>query len=104
MNEFEILIRHFHAIATHPFHSAPGYHEVGRWVGFIVRDQISRSDRNVNVSRRAGARLDVAAKLPIRTGAEAAAVHKATHESAFEGEKRDEQWERHDLVGRLTGN
>jgi hypothetical protein len=90
MNEFEILIRHFHGIATHPFHSAPGYHEVSRWAGFIVHDQISRSDRHVNVSRRAGARFNVAAKLPVRTGPEAATVHKATHERAFEGEKRDD--------------
>ena len=90
MNEFEILIRHFHGIATHPFHSAPGYHEVSRWAGFIVHDQISRSDRHVNVSRRAGARFNVAAKLPVRTGPKAATVHKATHERAFEGEKRDD--------------
>ena len=90
MNEFEILIRHFHGIATHPFHSAPGYHEVGRWAGFIVHDQISRPDSHVNVSRRAGAPLNLAAKLPVRTRPEAATVHKATHERAFEGEKRDD--------------
>jgi hypothetical protein len=90
MNEFEILVRYFHGIATHPFHSAPGYHEVGRWAGFIVHDQISRSDRHVNVSRRAGAPLNAAAKLPVRTGPEAVTVHKATHERAFEGEKRDD--------------
>jgi hypothetical protein len=90
MNEFEILIRHFHGIATDPFHSAPGYHVVGRRAGFIVHDQISRSDRHVNVSRRAGARLNVAAKLSVRTGSEAATVHKATHERSFEGEKRDD--------------
>jgi hypothetical protein len=89
MNEFEILIRHFHGIATHPFHFAPGYHEVGRWAGFIVHDQISRSDLQVNVSRRAGTLLYVAVKLPVRTGLEAATVHKATYERAFEGEKRD---------------
>jgi hypothetical protein len=89
MNEFEILSRHFHGFATHPFHSAPGYYEVGRWAGFIVNDQISRSDRQVNVSRRAGALLNVAAKLPVRTGPVAATVHKATYERAFEGEKRD---------------
>jgi len=90
MYEFEILIRYFHGIATHPFHSAPGYHEVGRWAGFIVRDQISRSDRHVNVSRRAGALHKAAAKLPVRTGPEAVTVHKATHERTFEGEKRDD--------------
>jgi hypothetical protein len=89
MNEFEILIRHF-GIITHPFHSAPGDDEIGRWAGLIVDDQISRSDRYVNVSCRAGARLNVAAELPVRTGTEAATVHKATHERAFEGEKRDE--------------
>ena len=106
MNEFEILVRHFLRIATHPFHSAPGYHEVSRCVGFIVHDQISRSDQHVNVSRRAGAPLNVAAKLPVHTGPEAVTVHKATHERAFEGEKRDdnEQRERHDVVGRLTIN
>jgi hypothetical protein len=90
MNQFEILIRYFHWIAPHPFHSAPGYHEVGRWAGFIVHDQISRSDQHVNVSRRAGAPLNAAAKLPIRTGPEAVTAHKATHERAFEGEKRDD--------------
>jgi hypothetical protein len=90
MNEFEILIRHFAGIATHPFHSAPGDDEIGRWAGLIVDDQISRSDRYVNVSCRAGARLNVAAELPVRTGTEAATVYKATHERAFEGEKRDE--------------
>jgi hypothetical protein len=90
MNEFEILIRHCHGFATHPFYSAPGYDEVGRWAGFIVQDQISRSDRHVNVSRRAGAHLNVAAKLPVRTGPEAATVHKATNKRAFEGEKRDD--------------
>jgi hypothetical protein len=90
MNEFEILVRHFPRIASHPFHSAPGYHEVGRWAGFIVHVQISRSDRYMNVSRRAGSRLDVAVKLPVRSGPEAATVHKATHERAFKGKKRDE--------------
>jgi hypothetical protein len=90
MNEFEILIRHFHGIATHPFHSAPGYHEVGRCAGFIVHDQISRPDRHVNASRRAGAPLNVAEKLPVRAGAEAVTVHKATHERALEGQKRDD--------------
>ena len=90
MNEFEILIRHFDRIAAHPFHSAPGYHEVGRWAGFIVHDQIARSDRHVNVPRRTGARLDDAAKLPVRAGPEAPTVHKATHERAFESEKRNE--------------
>ena len=90
MNEFEILIRYFPGIATHPFHSASAYHEVRRWAGFIVHDQISRSDRHVNVSRRAGAPLNAAAKLPVRTGPEAVTVHKATHEHAFEGEKRDD--------------
>ncbi len=88
MNEFEILIGYFDRIATLPFHSAPGYHEVGRWAGFIAHDQISRSDHHVNESRRAGALLYVAAKLPVRTGPEAATVHKATHERAFESEKR----------------
>jgi hypothetical protein len=72
MNEFEILIRHFHGIATRPFHSAPGYHEVGRWPVFIVHDQISRSDRHANVSGRAGA--NVAAKLQLCTGPEAVTV------------------------------
>jgi hypothetical protein len=90
MNEFEILIRHFHGIATRPFHSAPGYHEVGRWTGFIVHDQISRSDRHVNVSRQAGAPLNFAAKLPVRTVPQAVTVHKATHERAFQCEKRDD--------------
>ena len=90
MNEFEIRVRYSQRIATHPFHSAPGYHEVGRWAGFIVHDQNSRSDRHVNVSRRAGAPLNAAAKLPVRTGPEAVTVHKATHERAFEGEKRDD--------------
>jgi hypothetical protein len=90
MNEFEILVRYFHGIATYPFHSAPGYHEVGRWAGFIVHDQISRSDRHVNVSRRARAPLNAAAKLPVRTGPQAVTVHKATYERAFEGEKRDD--------------
>jgi len=90
MNEFEILTCYFHGIATHPFHSAPGYHEIGRWAGFIVHDQISRPDRHVNVSRRAAAPLNVAAKLPVRTGPEAVTVHKATHERAFEGKKRDD--------------
>jgi hypothetical protein len=90
MNEFKILIRHFIRFATHTFHSPPRYHEIGRWAGFIVHNQISRSDRQVNVSRRAGARLNAAAKLPVRTGPEAATVYKATHERAFEGEKRDE--------------
>ena len=104
MNELEILIRYFHGIATLPFHSAPGYHEVGRWAGFIVHDQISRSDRHVNVSRRAGTPLNTAAKFPVRTGPETVTVHKATHERAFESEKRDdnEQRERHDAVTRLT--
>jgi hypothetical protein len=90
MNEFEIHIRHFDGIATHPFHSAPGYHKVGRWAGFIVHDQIARSDRHVNMPCRAGACLDDAAKLPVRAGPEAATVYKATHERAFEGEKRNE--------------
>jgi hypothetical protein len=90
MNEFEILIRHFLRIATHPFHSAPGYHEVSHWAGFIVHDQISRPDRHVYVSRPAGAPLNVAAKLPVRTRPEAATVHKATHDRTFEGEKRDD--------------
>jgi len=90
MNEFEILIRYFHGITTRPFHSAPGNHEVGRWARFIVHDQISRSDRHLNVSRRAGAPLNSAAKLPVRTGPEAVTVHKATHQRAFEGEKRDD--------------
>ena len=90
MNEFEILIRYFHGIATHPFHSAPGNHEVDRWTGFIVQDQISRSDQHVNVSRRARASLYAAAKFPVRTGPEAVTVHKATHECAFEGEERDD--------------
>ena len=90
MNEFEILIRHFHGIATHPFHSAPGYHEVGRWAGFIVHDQISRPDRHMNVSRRAGAPPNVAAKLPVRAGPDAVTIHNATHEHAFKGEKRDD--------------
>jgi hypothetical protein len=90
MNEFEILIRHLHGTATHPFHSAPGYYEVRRRAGFIVHDQISRSDRHVNASRRAWAPLNAAAKLPVRTGPEAVTVHKATHERPFEGEKRDD--------------
>ena len=90
MYAFEILIRHFHGIATHPFHSGPGYHEVGRWAGFIVHDQISRSDRHVNLSRRTRVPLNAAAKLPVRTGPEAVTVHKATHERPFEGEKRDD--------------
>jgi hypothetical protein len=90
MNEFEILIRYFHRIATHPFHSAPGYHEVARWAGFIIQDQISLSDRHVNVSCRTGTPLNLAAKFPVRTGPEAVTVHKATHERAFEGEKRDD--------------
>jgi hypothetical protein len=90
MNEFEILFRYFHRIDTHPFHSAPGYHEICRWAGFIVQDQISPSDRHVNVSRRARAPLNAAAKLPVRTGPEAVTVHKATHERPFEGEKRDD--------------
>jgi hypothetical protein len=90
MNEFEILIRYFHGIATHPFHSAPGYHEICRWAGLIVQDQISHSDRHMNVSRRAGTPLNAAAKLPVRTGPEAVTVHKATHERPFEGEKRDD--------------
>ena len=90
MNEFEFLVRYFHGIATRPFHSAPGYDEVRRWAGFIVHDQISRSDRHANVSRRAGAPLNAAAKLPVRTGPEAVTVHKATHECPFEGEKRDD--------------
>jgi hypothetical protein len=90
MNEFEILICHFLRIATRPFHSAPGYHEVGRWAGFIVHDQISLSDQHVNVSRLAGAPLNGAAKLPVRTGPEAVTVYKATHERAFEGEERDD--------------
>jgi hypothetical protein len=88
MNEFEILIRHLHRFATHPFHSAPGYHEVGRWAGFIEHDQISRSDWQVNVSRPAGPLFYVAAKLPVRTGPEAATVDKAPHDGPFEGEKR----------------
>jgi hypothetical protein len=90
MNEPEILIRYFHRIATRPFHSAPGYHEVGRWAGFIIHDQISGSDRHINVSRRARAPRNPAAKLLVRTGPEAATVHKATHERAFESEKRDD--------------
>jgi hypothetical protein len=90
MNEFEILIRHFRGIATHPFHSAPGYHKVGRWAGFKAHNDLSRSDRHVNLSRRAWAYLNVAAKLPVRTGPQAATVHKATHERTFEGEKRDD--------------
>jgi hypothetical protein len=28
--------------------------------------------------------------MPVRTGPEAVTVHKATHERAFEGEKRDD--------------
>ena len=103
MNEFEILIRYFW-IATHPFHSASGYHEVGRWAGFIVHDQISRSDRHVNLSRRTRVPLNAAPKLPVRAVADTVTVHKATHERAFESEKRDdnEQRERHDAVTRLT--
>jgi hypothetical protein len=89
MNELEILIRNFLRIATCPFHSAPGYREVGRWAGFIVHNQISRSDAHVNVSCRAGAPLNVAAKLPVHAGPTAATVHKATHDRAFEGEKRN---------------
>jgi hypothetical protein len=90
MNEFEILICHFNGFATHPFHSAPGYHEVGRWAGVIVHNQISRSDLHVNLSRRAGALPNVAAELPVYTGPTAATVHKTTHDRAFEGEKRDD--------------
>ena len=91
MNESEILIRYFHGIAIRPFHSAPSYHEFSRWAGFIVQDQISRSDRHVNVPRRAGASLDAAAELPIHTCPEAITVHKATHDRAFEGEKRHDK-------------
>jgi hypothetical protein len=76
MNEFEILIRHFLKVATHPSHSRPGYHEIGRWAGFMVHNQISRSERQVNMSRRAGALLNVAAKLPDHPGPEAATVAK----------------------------
>jgi hypothetical protein len=47
-------------------------------------------ERQVNVSRRAGALLNVAAKLPVHPGPEAATVDKATHDRAFEGEKRNE--------------
>ena len=90
MNEFEILICHFLEVAARPFHSTPGYYKVGRRAGFIVHNQISRSDRQVNVSRPAGARLNVDAKLPVHAGPEAATVHKATHERAFEGQKRNE--------------
>ena len=90
MNEFEILMRHFLRIATHPFHSALVYHEIGRRAGLIVHNQISRSDAHVNVSRRAGARLNVAVKLPVHTRPEAPTVDQATHDRAFEGEKRDE--------------
>jgi hypothetical protein len=90
MNEFKILIRHLNAIPTHPFHSAPGYHEIRRRAGFIVHNQISHSDRQVNVSRRARALLNIAAKLPVHPSPETATVHKATHHRAFEGEKRNE--------------
>lgn len=91
MNEFQILVRYFLRIATYPFHSAPGYHEVGRWFGFIVHDQISRSDPHANVSRPARTPLNVAAKLPVRTRPDAATVHKATHQCAFESEKRNDE-------------
>lgn len=91
MNEFEILIRHLRGFATHPFHSAPGYHEVGRRAGFIVHDQIPRSDRQVNVSRRTRSRLNVAAKLAVRTGPDAATVYKTTHKRAFEREQGDDE-------------
>jgi hypothetical protein len=90
MNEFKILVRHFIRIATHPSHSALVYHEIGGWAGFIVHNQISRSDSQVNVSRRARALLNIAVKLPIHPGPEAATVDKATHDRAFEGEKRHE--------------
>jgi hypothetical protein len=66
------------------------YHEIGRCAGFIAHDQVSQSDARVNVADRAGARLDVAAKLPIHPGPEEATVYKATHDRTFEGEKRDE--------------
>jgi hypothetical protein len=88
--EFEILVCHFHGLATHPFHSTTGHHEVGGRAGFIVDDQISRSDRYVNVSRRAGPSLDAAAKSPIGPGPEAVAVHEATQERAFDSEKRED--------------
>ena len=90
MNEFEILMRHFW-IAIHPFHSAPRYHEVGRWAGLIVDDQLSRADQHVDVpGRPALFPGNPAAKLPVREGPEAATVHKTTHDRAFEGEKRDD--------------
>ena len=90
MNEFKIIIRYFFWVPTGPSHPAPGYHEVSHWAGFIVHDQIARSDWHVNVPRRTGARLDDAAKLPVRAGPEAVTVHKATHQRAFQGEKRDD--------------
>jgi hypothetical protein len=90
MNEFKILIRHFIRFASHPFRSPPRYHEIGGSAALIVHNQISRSDRNVNVSRLAGALLNLDAKLSVHAGPEAATVDKATHERAFEGEKRDE--------------
>ena len=56
----------------------------------------------MNLPRPAGPLLDAAAKLLIRTGPDAVAVHKATQERAFKGEKRDDEWEGHDDAGRLT--
>jgi hypothetical protein len=91
MNEFEILICYIRGSAAYPFHSMPGYHEIGRRAGFIVQVQISRSDLHVNVSRRAGAPLDTAVKFPIRAGAEPVTEHKAAHERALEGEKWNDE-------------
>jgi hypothetical protein len=42
------------------------------------------------MARRTGAPLNIAAKLPVSTGPEAVTVHEATHERAFESEKRNE--------------
>jgi hypothetical protein len=90
MNELEILIRYFDGHRHSPISFRAGTPRRRPLGSIQVQNQISRSDGYVNLSGRAGAGLDVAAKLPVRAGPEAATVHKATYERAFEGEKRNE--------------
>src|ERR1700722_6330821 len=93
MNNFEILIRHFW-IAIRPFHSVPRYCEVCRWAGFIVDDQLSRADQHIDMpGRPALLPGNPAAKLPVRAGPNALAIHRATHDRPFDSKQRHEKRE-----------
>src|ERR1700721_4073311 len=97
MNDFEIPIRHFW-IAIHPFHSVPRYHEVCRWAGLIVDDQLSRADQHIDMpGRPALLPGNPAAKLPVRAGPNALAIHKATHNRALDTKQRHGKRERQSL-------